>query len=109
MCQRGAPEHYDGGKTWFKHYQSARRRALRDYIWRMMWPTRLYPDGRSDRQAGNRSDAGTDFTIDTTLSVPTPSRWTAQMTAASRGDNIAMVNAGLYPQHIDTDVQPGDN
>ncbi|ENZ2224282.1 non-fimbrial adhesin SiiE [Salmonella enterica] len=94
----------DGGKTWFNATQSATPGAW-DYIW---------PDDVADRgytltveatdKAGNKTTQELDFTIDTTLSVPTLSLDSADDSGIA-GDNITNVKTpGFTLNNIDTDV-----
>ncbi|EJK3535144.1 non-fimbrial adhesin SiiE [Salmonella enterica] len=94
----------DGGKTWFNATQSATPGAW-DYIW---------PDGVADGgytltveatdKAGNKTTQELDFTIDTTLSVPTLSLDSADDSGIA-GDNITNVKTpGFTLNNIDTDV-----
>ncbi|EFT6636299.1 Ig-like domain repeat protein [Salmonella enterica] len=94
----------DGGKTWFNATQSATPGAW-DYIW---------PDDVSDGgytltveatdKAGNKTTQELDFTIDTTLSVPTLSLDSADDSGIA-GDNITNVKTpGFTLNNIDTDV-----
>ncbi|HCK3137530.1 TPA: non-fimbrial adhesin SiiE [Salmonella enterica subsp. enterica serovar Diguel] len=94
----------DGGKTWFNATQSATT-GVWDYIW---------PDDVADRgytltveatdEAGNKATQTLDFTIDTTLSVPTLSLDSADDSGIA-GDNITSVKTpGFTLNNIDTDV-----
>ncbi|EBH7837347.1 non-fimbrial adhesin SiiE [Salmonella enterica] len=94
----------DGGKTWFNATQSATPGAW-DYIW---------PDDAADGgytltveatdKAGNKTTQELDFTIDTTLSVPTLSLDSADDSGIA-GDNITNVKTpGFTLNNIDTDV-----
>ncbi|EFR0770626.1 Ig-like domain repeat protein [Salmonella enterica] len=94
----------DGGKTWFNATQSATPGA-RDYI----WPDDVADGGytltvEATDKAGNKTTQELDFTIDTTLSVPTLSLDSADDSGIA-GDNITNVKTpGFTLNNIDTDV-----
>ncbi|EAM9251864.1 Ig-like domain repeat protein [Salmonella enterica] len=94
----------DGGKTWFNATQSATPGAW-DYIW-----LDDVADGgytltvEATDKAGNKTTQELDFTIDTTLSVPTLSLDSADDSGIA-GDNITNVKTpGFTLNNIDTDV-----
>ncbi|MIL23976.1 Ig-like domain repeat protein [Salmonella enterica] len=94
----------DGGKTWFNATQSATPGA-----WDYIWPDDV-PDGshtvtvEATDEAGNKATQTLDFTIDTTLSVPTLSLDSADDSGIA-GDNITNVKTpGFTLNNIDTDV-----
>ncbi|SUH27814.1 Ig domain-containing protein [Salmonella enterica subsp. enterica] len=94
----------DGGKTWFNATQSATPGA-----WEYIWPDDV-PDGshtvtvEATDEAGNKATQTLDFTIDTTLSVPTLSLDSADDSGIA-GDNITNVKTpGFTLNNIDTDV-----
>ncbi|EBD1319325.1 Ig-like domain-containing protein [Salmonella enterica] len=94
----------DGGKTWFNATQSATPGA-----WDYIWPDDVADGGytltvEATDKAGNKTTQELDFTIDTTLSVPTLSLDSADDSGIA-GDNITNVKTpGLTLNNIDTDV-----
>ncbi|EAT6757630.1 Ig-like domain repeat protein [Salmonella enterica] len=94
----------DGGKTWFNATQSATPGA-----WDYIWPDDV-GEGKhtltveATDKAGNKTTQELDFTIDTTLSVPTLSLDSADDSGIA-GDNITNVKTpGFTLNNIDTDV-----
>ncbi|EAA2079283.1 Ig-like domain repeat protein [Salmonella enterica subsp. enterica] len=94
----------DGGKTWFNATQSATPGA-----WDYIWPDDVADGGytltvEATDKAGNKMTQELDFTIDTTLSVPTLSLDSADDSGIA-GDNITNVKTpGFTLNNIDTDV-----
>ncbi|EBZ5485526.1 Ig-like domain repeat protein [Salmonella enterica subsp. enterica serovar Mikawasima] len=94
----------DGGKTWFNATQSATPGA-----WDYIWPDDVADGGytltvEATDKAGNKTTQELDFTIDTTLSVPTLSLDSADDSGIA-GDNITSVKTpGFTFNNIDTDV-----
>ncbi|EGB5697273.1 Ig-like domain repeat protein [Salmonella enterica subsp. enterica] len=94
----------DGGKTWFNATQSATPGA-----WDYIWPDDVADGGytltvEATDKAGNKTTQELDFTIDTTLSVPTLSLDSADDSGIT-GDNITNVKTpGFTLNNIDTDV-----
>ncbi|ENJ7515500.1 non-fimbrial adhesin SiiE [Salmonella enterica] len=94
----------DGGKTWFNATQSATPGA-----WDYIWPDDVADGGytltvEATDKAGNKTTQELDFTIDTTLSVPTLSLESADDSGIA-GDNITNVKTpGFTLNNIDTDV-----
>ncbi|EDV0657371.1 Ig-like domain repeat protein [Salmonella enterica subsp. enterica] len=94
----------DGGKTWFNATQSATPGA-----WDYTWPDDVADGGytltvEATDKAGNKTTQEFDFTIDTTLSVPTLSLDSADDSGIA-GDNITNVKTpGFTLNNIDTDV-----
>nr|WP_149022391.1 Ig-like domain-containing protein [Salmonella enterica] len=112
----------DGGKTWFNATQGATPGA-----WDYIWPDDVADGGytltvEATDKAGNQTTQKLDFIIDTllserptrretrrrrnliSLSIPLclcrPSRWTAQMTAASRAIISPMLKRRALPSTI---------
>ncbi|ENY6305843.1 non-fimbrial adhesin SiiE [Salmonella enterica subsp. enterica serovar Manhattan] len=94
----------DGGKTWFNATQSAT-----PGVWDYIWPDDVADGGytltvEATDEAGNKTTQTLDFTIDTTLSVPTLSLDSADDSGIA-GDNITNVKTpGFTLNNIDTDV-----
>ncbi|HGP2198419.1 TPA: non-fimbrial adhesin SiiE, partial [Salmonella enterica] len=94
----------DGGKTWFNATQSAT-----PGVWDYIWPDDVVDGGytltvEATDEAGNKATQTLDFTIDTTLSVPTLSLDSADDSGIA-GDNITNVKTpGFTLNNIDTDV-----
>ncbi|END9135124.1 non-fimbrial adhesin SiiE [Salmonella enterica subsp. enterica] len=94
----------DGGKTWFNATQSATTG-----VWDYIWPDDVADGGytltvEATDEAGNKTTQTLDFTIDTTLSVPTLSLDSADDSGIT-GDNITNVKTpGFTLNNIDTDV-----
>ncbi|EEH0118351.1 Ig-like domain repeat protein [Salmonella enterica] len=94
----------DGGKTWFNATQSAT-----SGVWDYIWPDDVADGGytltvEATDEAGNKATQTLDFTIDTTLSVPTLSLDSADDSGIA-GDNITNVKTpGFTLNNIDTDV-----
>ncbi|EDW0768430.1 Ig-like domain repeat protein [Salmonella enterica] len=94
----------DGGKTWFNATQSAM-----PGVWDYIWPDDVADGGytltvEATDKAGNQTTQELDFTIDTTLSVPTLSLDSADDSGIA-GDNITNVKTpGFTLNNIDTDV-----
>ncbi|EJA5986122.1 non-fimbrial adhesin SiiE [Salmonella enterica] len=94
----------DGGKTWFNATQSATPGA-----WDYIWPDDVADGGytltvEATDKAGNKTTQELDFTIDTTLSVPTLSLDSADDSGIA-GDNITNVKTPSFTlNNIDTDV-----
>ncbi|EHW3571752.1 non-fimbrial adhesin SiiE [Salmonella enterica] len=94
----------DGGKTWFNATQSATPGA-----WDYIWPDDVADGGytltvEATDKAGNKTTQELDFTIDTTLSMPTLSLDSADDSGIA-GDNITNVKTpGFTLNNIDTDV-----
>ncbi|EAY9555945.1 Ig-like domain repeat protein [Salmonella enterica] len=94
----------DGGKTWFNATQSAT-----PGVWDYIWPDDVADGGytltvEATDKAGNKTTQELDFTIDTTLSVPTLSLDSADDSGIA-GDNITNVKTpGFTLNNIDTDV-----
>ncbi|WP_197904594.1 Ig-like domain-containing protein [Salmonella enterica] len=94
----------DGGKTWFNATQSAT-----PGVWDYTWPDDVADGGytltvEATDKAGNKTTQELDFTIDTTLSVPTLSLDSADDSGIA-GDNITNVKTpGFTLNNIDTDV-----
>ncbi|ECP1177374.1 Ig-like domain repeat protein [Salmonella enterica] len=94
----------DGGKTWFNATQSATTG-----VWDYIWPDDVADGGytltvEATDEAGNKATQTLDFTIDTTLSVPTLSLDSADDSGIA-GDNIINVKTpGFTLNNIDTDV-----
>ncbi|HFY2133551.1 non-fimbrial adhesin SiiE [Salmonella enterica] len=94
----------DGGKTWFNATQSAT-----PGVWDYIWPDDVADGGytltvEATDEAGNKATQTLDFTIDTTLSVPTLSLDSADDSGIA-GDNITNVKTpGFTLNNIDTDV-----
>ncbi|ELS0294658.1 Ig-like domain repeat protein [Salmonella enterica] len=94
----------DGGKTWFNATQSAT-----PGVWDYIWPDDVADGGytltvETTDEAGNKATQTLDFTIDTTLSVPTLSLDSADDSGIA-GDNITSVKTpGFTLNNIDTDV-----
>ncbi|EDT0418420.1 Ig-like domain repeat protein [Salmonella enterica] len=97
----------DGGKTWFNATQSAT-----PGVWDYIWPDDVADGGytltvEATDEAGNKATQTLDFTIDTTLSVPTLSLDSADDSGIA-GDNITNVKTpGFTLNNIDTDVSRG--
>ncbi|EEN0535560.1 Ig-like domain repeat protein [Salmonella enterica subsp. enterica serovar Newport] len=94
----------DGGKTWFNATQSATPGAW-DYIWLAdVGEGKHTLTVEATDKAGNKTTQELDFTIDTTLSVPTLSLDSADDSGIA-GDNITNVKTpGFTLNNIDTDV-----
>ncbi|EDE2174362.1 Ig-like domain repeat protein [Salmonella enterica] len=94
----------DGGKTWFNATQSAT-----PGVWNYIWLADVADGGytltvEATDKAGNQTTQELDFTIDTTLSVPTLSLDSADDSGIA-GDNITNVKTpGFTLNNIDTDV-----
>ncbi|EIY5491438.1 Ig-like domain repeat protein [Salmonella enterica] len=94
----------DGGKTWFNATQGATPGA-----WDYIWPDDVADGGytltvEATDKAGNQTTQELDFTIDTTLSVPTLSLDSADDSGIA-GDNITNVKTpGFTLNNIYTDV-----
>ncbi|HHR5390314.1 TPA: non-fimbrial adhesin SiiE [Salmonella enterica subsp. enterica] len=94
----------DGGKTWFNATQSAT-----PGVWDYIWPDDVADGGytltvEATDEAGNKATQTLDFTIDTTLSVPTLSLDSADDSGIA-GDNITNIKTpGFTLNNIDTDV-----
>ncbi|EEJ6536500.1 Ig-like domain repeat protein [Salmonella enterica subsp. enterica] len=94
----------DGGKTWFNATQNATLG-----VWDYIWPDDVADGGytltvEATDEAGNKTTQTLDFTIDTTLSVPTLSLDSADDSGIA-GDNITNVKTpGFTLNNIDTDV-----
>ncbi|EJF4828261.1 non-fimbrial adhesin SiiE, partial [Salmonella enterica] len=94
----------DGGKTWFNATQSAT-----PGVWDYIWPDDVADGGytltvEATDEAGNKTTQTLDFTIDTTLSVPTLSLDSADDSGIA-GDNITNVKTpGFTLNNIDADV-----
>ncbi|ELD2706069.1 Ig-like domain repeat protein [Salmonella enterica] len=94
----------DGGKTWFNATQSAT-----PGVWDYIWPDDVADGGytltvEATDEAGNKATQTLDFTIDTTLSVPTLSLDSADDSGIA-GDNITNVKTpGFTLGNIDADV-----
>ncbi|EDF8719819.1 Ig-like domain repeat protein [Salmonella enterica] len=94
----------DGGKTWFNATQNAT-----PGVWDYIWPDDVADGGytltvEATDKAGNKTTQELDFTIDTTLSVPTLSLDSADDSGIA-GDNITNVKTpGFTLNNIDTDV-----
>ncbi|EHS2044664.1 non-fimbrial adhesin SiiE [Salmonella enterica] len=94
----------DGGKTWFNATQNATPGG-----WDYIWPDDVADGGytltvEATDEAGNKTTQTLDFTIDTTLSVPTLSLDSADDSGIA-GDNITNVKTpGFTLNNIDTDV-----
>ncbi|EJG5660012.1 non-fimbrial adhesin SiiE [Salmonella enterica] len=94
----------DGGKTWFNATQNAT-----PGVWDYIWPDDVADGGYTltvevTDEAGNKTTQTLDFTIDTTLSVPTLSLDSADDSGIA-GDNITNVKTpGFTLNNIDTDV-----
>ncbi|EBS0944311.1 Ig-like domain repeat protein [Salmonella enterica subsp. enterica serovar Senftenberg] len=94
----------DGGKTWFNATQGATPGA-----WDYIWPDDVADGGytltvEATDKAGNQTTQELDFTIDTTLSVPTLSLDSADDSGIA-DDNITNVKTpGFTLNNIDTDV-----
>ncbi|MFG1135432.1 non-fimbrial adhesin SiiE [Salmonella enterica] len=94
----------DGGKTWFNATQSAT-----PGVWDYTWLADVADGGytltvEATDEAGNKTTQTLDFTIDTTLSVPTLSLDSADDSGIA-GDNITNVKTpGFTLNNIDTDV-----
>ncbi|EFS3462294.1 Ig-like domain repeat protein [Salmonella enterica] len=94
----------DGGKTWFNATQSAT-----PGVWDYIWLDDVADGGytltvEATDEAGNKATQTLDFTIDTTLSVPTLSLDSADDSGIA-GDNITNVKTpGFTLNNIDTDV-----
>ncbi|EIS7412150.1 non-fimbrial adhesin SiiE [Salmonella enterica] len=94
----------DGGKTWFNATQNAT-----PGVWDYIWPDDVADGGytltvEATDEAGNKTTQTLDFTIDTTLSVPTLSLDSADDSGIA-GDNITNVKTpGFTLNNIDTDV-----
>ncbi|APY83823.1 non-fimbrial adhesin SiiE [Salmonella enterica] len=94
----------DGGKTWFNATQNAT-----PGVWDYIWPDDVADGGytltvEATDEAGNKTTQELDFTIDTTLSVPTLSLDSADDSGIA-GDNITNVKTpGFTLNNIDTDV-----
>ncbi|EEH1797018.1 Ig-like domain repeat protein [Salmonella enterica] len=94
----------DGGKTWFNATQGATPGA-----WDYIWPDDVADGGytltvEATDKAGSQTTQELDFTIDTTLSVPTLSLDSADDSGIA-GDNITNVKTpGFTLNNIDTDV-----
>ncbi|EBH3541162.1 Ig-like domain repeat protein [Salmonella enterica subsp. enterica serovar Corvallis] len=93
----------DGGKTWVTAAQKATG------VWEYIWPDDV-TDGshtltvEATDEAGNKATQTLDFTIDTTLSVPTLSLDSADDSGIA-GDNVTNVKTpGFTLNNIDTDV-----
>ncbi|WP_080241968.1 non-fimbrial adhesin SiiE [Salmonella enterica] len=93
----------DGGKTWV----TAALKAAG--VWDYIWPDDVADGGytltvEATDEAGNKTTQTLDFTIDTTLSVPTLSLDSADDSGIA-GDNITNVKTpGFTLNNIDTDV-----
>ncbi|ECS7068659.1 hypothetical protein CEL49_21575 [Salmonella enterica] len=93
----------DGGKTWV----TAALKAAG--VWEYIWPDDVADGGytltvEATDEAGNKATQTLDFTIDTTLSVPTLSLDSADDSGIA-GDNITNVKTpGFTLNNIDTDV-----
>ncbi|HIA5290242.1 TPA: Ig-like domain-containing protein, partial [Salmonella enterica] len=91
-------------KTWFNATQSAT-----PGVWDYIWPDDVADGGytltvEATDEAGNKATQTLDFTIDTTLSVPTLSLDSADDSGIA-GDNITNVKTpGFTLNNIDTDV-----
>ncbi|EGG9021511.1 Ig-like domain repeat protein [Salmonella enterica] len=94
----------DGGKTWFNATQSATPGAW-DYTWLAdVGEGKHTLTVEATDKAGNKTTQELDFTIDTTLSVPTLSLDSADDSGIA-GDNITNVKTpGFTLNNIDTDV-----
>ncbi|ENA9697824.1 non-fimbrial adhesin SiiE [Salmonella enterica subsp. enterica] len=94
----------DGGKTWFNATQNAT-----PGVWDYIWPDDVADGGytltvEATDEAGNKTTQTLDFTIDTTLSVPTLSLDSADDSGIA-GDNITNVKTpGFTLNNIDTDA-----
>ncbi|EBY0590811.1 Ig-like domain repeat protein [Salmonella enterica subsp. enterica serovar Uganda] len=94
----------DGGKTWFNATQNATPGG-----WDYIWPDDVADGGytltvEATDEAGNKTTQTLDFTIDTTLSVPTLSLDSADDSGIA-GDNITNVKTpGFTLNNIDADV-----
>ncbi|HAF1499742.1 TPA: Ig-like domain repeat protein [Salmonella enterica] len=94
----------DGGKTWFNATQNAT-----PGVWDYIWPDDVADGGytltvEATDEAGNKTTQTLDFTIDTTLSVPTLALDSADDSGIA-GDNITNVKTpGFTLNNIDTDV-----
>ncbi|EEA0233829.1 Ig-like domain repeat protein [Salmonella enterica subsp. enterica serovar Muenster] len=94
----------DGGKTWFNATQNATPGG-----WDYIWPDDVADGGytltvEATDEAGNKTTQTLDFTIDTTLSVPTLSLDSADDSGIA-GDNITNVKMpGFTLGNIDVDV-----
>ncbi|EDS9642029.1 non-fimbrial adhesin SiiE [Salmonella enterica] len=94
----------DGGKTWFNATQN-----VTPGVWDYIWPDDVADGGytltvEATDEAGNKTTQTLDFTIDTTLSVPTLSLDSADDSGIA-GDNITNVKTpGFTLNNIDTDV-----
>ncbi|ECH9145985.1 Ig-like domain repeat protein [Salmonella enterica subsp. enterica] len=94
----------DGGKTWFNATQNATPGG-----WDYIWPDDVADGGytltvEATDEAGNKTTQTLDFTIDTTLSVPTLSLDSADDSGIA-GDNITNVKTpGFTLNNIVTDV-----
>ncbi|EHW6323839.1 non-fimbrial adhesin SiiE, partial [Salmonella enterica subsp. enterica serovar Schwarzengrund] len=94
----------DGGKTWFNATQNAT-----PGVWDYIWPDDVADGGytltvEATDEAGNKTTQTLDFTIDTTLSVPTLSLDSADDSGIA-GDNITNVKTpGFTLNNIDADV-----
>ncbi|HAK7404162.1 TPA: Ig-like domain repeat protein [Salmonella enterica] len=94
----------DGGKTWFNATQGATPGS-----WDYIWPDDVADGGytltvEATDKAGNQTTQELDFTIDTTLSVPTLSLDSVDDSGIA-GDNITNVKTpGFTLNNIDTDV-----
>ncbi|EGN3604850.1 non-fimbrial adhesin SiiE [Salmonella enterica] len=94
----------DGGKTWFNATQNAT-----PGVWDYIWPDDVADGGytltvEATDEAGNKTTQTLDFTVDTTLSVPTLSLDSADDSGIA-GDNITNVKTpGFTLNNIDTDV-----
>ncbi|EDT5909144.1 Ig-like domain repeat protein [Salmonella enterica subsp. enterica serovar Kiambu] len=94
----------DGGKTWFNATQSATP-GVWDYTWLAdVGEGKHTLTVEATDKAGNKTTQELDFTIDTTLSVPTLSLDSADDSGIV-GDNITNVKTpGFTLNNIDTDV-----
>ncbi|EAZ7134512.1 Ig-like domain repeat protein [Salmonella enterica] len=94
----------DGGKTWFNATQSATP-GVWDYTWLAdVGEGKHTLTVEATDKAGNKTTQELDFTIDTTLSVPTLSLDSADDSGIA-GDNITNVKTpGFTLNNIDTDV-----
>ncbi|ECF6420945.1 Ig-like domain repeat protein [Salmonella enterica] len=94
----------DGGKTWFNATQSATP-GVWDYTWLAdVGEGKHTLTVEATDEAGNKATQTLDFTIDTTLSVPTLSLDSADDSGIA-GDNITNVKTpGFTLNNIDTDV-----
>ncbi|EAT2227760.1 Ig-like domain repeat protein [Salmonella enterica] len=94
----------DGGKTWFNATQSATP-GVWDYTWLAdVGEGKHTLTVEATDKAGNQTTQELDFTIDTTLSVPTLSLDSADDSGIA-GDNITNVKTpGFTLNNIDTDV-----